>query len=131
MRIPWTRREQRWRDALCSACIPSSDLGRLPGFASVAAEEFWREVDAAAPPLLRVGLRGAVLGLALCPPVVIGRLATFDTLSAADQERVLTRVADSRWFLVRQLPVTIKLFTCFAYLREGAIRDRLDPEVRS
>ncbi len=130
MLVPWTRRERRWRDALCAAVIPPPADGELPGFSALSTGEFWREVDQVAPPLLRLGLRGAVLGLALCPPVVIGRLTTFDRLTPEEQDRVVTRVGQSRWFLARQLPMTLKLMACFAYLREADVRARIDRQGR-
>ena len=123
LRIPWTRAERRWRDALCAAVAPPLANGTLPDISGRMGEGFWSEVEAAAPPLLRLGLRGAVVGLALSPPLLVGRLTTFDRLTPDEQERVVTRVAGSRWFIARQLPLTLKLMVCFAYLR--------DPEVRA
>ena len=130
MHIPWTRAERRWRDALCAAVIPPPEDGALPGFAGRVDDGFWSEVETAAPPLLRLGLRGAVWGLALCPPLLVGRLTTFDRLDADEQERVVTRVSGSRWFIARQLPLTLKLMACFGYLRAPGVREAVDGQGR-
>ena len=63
--------------------------------------------------------------LTLSPLLVIGRPTTFDRLSAEDQQRVLDRVNDSSSYLARQLPLTIKLLSCFAYFRDGDVHDRV------
>lgn len=130
MALPWTGAERRWRNALCAAVVPPPDDGLLPGLGALPTDDFWREVEHAAPLLLRIGLRGAVLAISLCPPIVVGRLATFDHLPRHEQERVVERLAGSRFFLVRQLPTTLKLMACFAYLRDGDVRDRVDRQGR-
>ena len=126
MRIQWTALERRWRDALCAAMIPRADGGALPGVDAIDTSAFWDEVDRAAPELLRFGFRASVWALSLSPLVLIGKPTTFAHLAPADRDRVLGKVAGSRLYLVRQLPLTVKLMACFAYLRDDDVRARVE-----
>jgi len=126
MRIPWTTTEKRWRDSLCAAMIPDVDTGHLPGLHGVNLDSFWQEYERSAPGLLRFGFRAAVWALTFAPPALLGTVRTFESLNAEDRDRLLQKVANSRFYLVRQLPLTVKLTACFAYLRDDDIRDRLD-----
>ena len=126
MRIPWTALERRWRDALCAAMIPHAEGGALPGVGAVDAEQFWSEYERAAPELLRFGFRASVWALTWAPPLLLGKPKTFGQLKPADRDRVLERVARSRFYLIRQLPLTVKLLACFAYLRDDDVRARVE-----
>lgn len=108
------------------APAPGTDAP-LPGFAELDTTAFWAEVDRAAPPLLRLGLRVAVWVLTWLPIVLVGRLRTFPRLSAPEQDQLLCRAAASRWYLLRQLVTLLKALACFAYFREPAVRGRFGP----
>ena len=124
MRIPWTPWERRWRDALCAAMVPAA-TSTLPGLDSVDTAEFWREYERHAPELLRLGFRASVWALSLAPAVVLGKPTTFARLTTEDRDRLLEEVSASRFYLVRQLPMTVKLLSCFAYLRDDDVRARV------
>lgn len=126
MRLPWTALEKRWRDSLCVAMIPGVDGSALPGLDDVDTSEFWAEYERSAPPFLRFGFRASVWALTFAPPALLGRPRTFDQLSPEDRDRLLDKVAHCRFYLVRQLPLTIKLMACFAYLRDEHVRRRVD-----
>ena len=126
MRVPWTAVERRWRDALCGAMIPHAEGGALPGVDAIDAAEFWREYERAAPELLRLGFRASVWALTWAPPVLLGKPKTFARLAQPDRDRLLDKVARSRFYLVRQLPLTVKLLACFAYLRDDDVRARVE-----
>ena len=133
----WSARERRWRDALMAALIPvgppndgrpeQDPAGRLPGLAELDTTSFWADLDQAAPPLLRLGLRVAVWALTWMPLVLVGRLCTFPRLSPDAQDQLLSRAAASRWYLLRQLVTLLKALACFAYFREPAVRARFGP----
>lgn len=106
--------------------IPARADASLPGLGEVDTRAFWDEYEASAPELLRFGFRASVWALTLAPPILIGRLRTFDRLSAAERDQVLEKVAGSRSYLVRQLPLTVKLMACFAYLRDDDVRSRVE-----
>ena len=123
----WTRAEQRWRDTLLAALIPSGGSSGLPGLGDVDTESFWRIAEQTAPPLLRFALRLAVWVMTWLPLLVVGRARRFGGLSAAEQDRLLTRVASCRWYLLRQLVQTLRVMACSAYLRAPEVRLHFAP----
>ena len=126
MAIPWTPWEARWRDALCSAMVPDTTDPALPGLGDVDTAAFWDEYQRTAPALLRLGFRMSVWALTLAPPVLLGKPRTFARLAPEDRDRLLDKVTRSRFYLVRQLPLTVKLLSCFAYLRDDEVRARVE-----
>jgi len=122
MRLPWTRWERRWRDALCRAMV-APGAGQ-PGLAGVDSAGFWDEYERSSPGMLGIGFRASVWALDLAPLLSRGR--RFHRLPPAEQQAFLDRTAASRSYLVRQLPLTIKLMACFAYLHDPGVRDQLD-----
>lgn len=124
----WSERERRWRDALLTAVIPASALEpEQPGLAEVDTEPFWSEMERAAPPLLRLGLRVAVWVLTWAPLLLIGRARSFGRLADSEQDRLLEQASSSRWYLLRQLVMTLKAIACFAYFRAPTARRRFAP----
>lgn len=112
--------ERHWRDALLAAMIPPSEAGRLPGLGALDLTPFWLTYREAAPPLLRIGFRLAVLALTWLPVMLHGR--PFHRLPPDDQDRFLTRMAVSRSYVLRQLVTVVKLIACFAYGFDPAIQ---------
>ena len=108
--------ERRWRDAVL--------VGILPDLEGVDTRAFWPAFEAAAPPLLRLGLRGGVWVLTLSPVLLIGRPALFHRLSPEDRDRVVVAAAAHRWYGFRQVASVLKLIACFAYFRDPAGRGR-------
>lgn len=106
--------------------LPGDPGQPLPGLDSIDTEEFWREYERVAPELLRFGFRAAVWALTFSPPVVLGRPCTFEGLEPEDRDRLLERISSSRFYMLRQLPLTVKLLSCFAYLRDHSVRTRVD-----
>lgn len=120
--IGWTEPERRLRDALFDALLPGDPDSGLPALGSLDLHAFWEDLDRAAPPLLRFGLRAAVLALALLPLFILRVPRTFLGLDAAERQRFLERAATSTSFLVRQVLLTLKTVACLAYLRDPAVR---------
>jgi hypothetical protein len=87
---------------------------------------FWPAFRAAAPPLLRAGLRAAVWTLTLAGPLwFAGRFARFHRLDADARELVLQRAAGSRSYLARQLVNALKVVACFAWCADPGARRAL------
>ncbi len=126
MRIPWTKTELRWREALCAAMIPASSQGSLPGSGDIDTEDFWKEYEEAAPGLLRFGLRASVWALTFSPVAYLRTIKRFEQLTDAERDAVLRKMSQSQLYLIRQLPLTIKLMTCFAYLRDDDVRAQVE-----
>lgn len=118
--IPWAAFERRWLDALLAAMIPPS--AARPGLGDLDLAPFHAELGAAAPPLLRLGVRTATWVLTFAPPLLVGRLTLFGGLSPADRDRLLVRAYGSRSFLLRQLALTVKLAASFGYFRDPRAR---------
>ena len=110
--------------------IPRHPDGALPGVGDIDAGAFWEEYERSAPDLLRFGFRASVWALTLSPFVLIGVARTFLQLDADQRDRVLQKVSHSRFYLVRQLPLTVKLLACFAYLRDDEVRARVEELAR-
>lgn len=120
--IGWTDPERRLRDALFAALLPGDPESGLPSIAALDLRAFWEDLDRAAPPLLRFGLRGSVWALSLLPIVIVGVPRTFVGLDDEARQRFLDRAAGSGSFLVRQVLLTLKTVACLAYLRDPAVR---------
>lgn len=124
--LPWTPLERRWRDELFAALLPGDEQAGLPPLAALDLAPFWEELAVASPPLLRLGLRAATWALHFLPPVLLRVPRTFDGLSPAERDRFLTLAAGSDLFLLRQMTLTVKTLACMAYLRDPAVRARVD-----
>ena len=115
----WTRRERRWRDALLAAAVPPTE--RHPGLGAVDLTGFWKEYEAAAPPILKLGFRTSVWALTLAP-VALGEGAPLHRLPPERRDAVLARLSGSNNGLVRQLVLATKLVASFAYFSDGDVR---------
>lgn len=113
----WFGPERRLRDAVLGAMIPAH--GGRPGLGDRSMDAFWTTFAAAAPPLLRIGLRAAVWAVGL-RALLGGR--PFRWRDAAGRQAVLAALDGSRWYLVRQLANTLKVVACFAYGADPALR---------
>ena len=122
--IPWSQTERRWRDTLLGAMIPGAPERSLPALGDFDTRAFWRQFGRVAPPLVRLGIRVAVWVITLAPLFVIGKLSLFRKLKAPDRERVLRRLGDSRFYLLRQLVLAVKALACFAYFHQAPVRAR-------
>jgi len=125
MALPWLPMEQRWRDCLLAAVLPSEPATGRPGLGDLDPGDFWDRVRQVAPPLVLLGIRAAVWVLTWSPPLLLGRLRTFGGLSPEQQDALLVRAASSRWYPLRQLVDLLKLMACFAYFRHRAVREPL------
>lgn len=120
--IGWTAPERRLRDALLAAMIPGDPASGLPPLAAIDLTSFWADLDRAAPTLLRLGLRASVWALAILPVVILRAPRTFEALAAREQQRFLKLAAASRFYLVRQIVLTLKTIACLAYMRDPKVR---------
>ena len=119
----WFGFERKWCDALFGAMIPAA--GGRPGLGDLDLRAFWELFDEAAPALARLGLRAAVWILNLLP-LVFGRFRTFSSLDPAGRDAFLAAAAGSRFYLVRQLMMTLKTFAVFAYFQDPGVRKRYE-----
>ena len=118
--MKWLGFESRWRDALFGAMIPPS--GSRPGLANIDQTRFWGTLDQSAPPLVALGLRAAVWILTFMPCFMFKYLKPFNRLSADKKDEFISCATRSNWYLVRQLVMTVKAFSAFAYFSDPGVR---------
>ena len=120
----WFLFEQRWLAALVEAMIPADPAKDRPGVAAARLDEFAAVLDAAAPPILRFGLRASVWLLTWMTlwPAFGGR--PFHRLAADRRDAFLVWAGTTDAYLVRQLATTIKLIACFRYFDDPELRRR-------
>lgn len=110
----WTRIERKWLDALFSATL---------GVAAHVQKDFWIQFGAAAPAELRWGLRATTWLLTIMAFFSTGR--PFHWLSLERGAELMNDWNMSRWYLVRQLVMTLKVVACFEYLGRTDVRQEL------
>ena len=110
----WTRIERKWLDALFSATL---------GIDATIQIDFWIQFSDAAPSELRWGLRATTWVLTLMAVFATGR--PFHWLRLERGAELMSRWNMSRWYLVRQLVMTLKVVACFEYLGRADVRQEL------
>ncbi len=85
-------------------------------------EAFYRELFAAAPPVVAFGLRGAIWLFALLPLFLLARLRLFSGLLPEERDLLLTRASEHRFYFLRQAAMALKTFACMAYFRDPRVR---------
>jgi hypothetical protein len=114
--------ERRWMATLFDAIIPAgAHEGLALGARDVPHANLVGELCRYAPGQFLLGLRAAVWLAYLSP--LLSALRTFGGLDPARRVRHLERLADSRLYVLREVPMLLKMVACLAY---GAL-----PEVQS
>ena len=121
----WLSFEKRWLHNLLHALVPAQPGCQAPGLQTLDLAPFWLMLSAAAPPLLRLGLRASAWLLTWLPLLTPGFFRPFFLLSTDDRDRYLMQALNSRLFLVRQLVQTLKIVSCFALFRDPIARQAL------
>lgn len=116
--MSWFSFEERWRDQILATALPAR--GMRPGWADLDQGEFWHEYDRSAPILLRLGFRLAVWFVVAVALLTRGR--RFSCMNGGARDALLVEVANSRWYLVRQLAMTLKLVACLSYFKQPEVR---------
>ncbi len=122
----WLAFERRWCDLLLQAMLPAGQ--RQSGLAAVPMQGFWPRLRDAAPPMLRHGLRASVWALTWLPLLWPGYWRTFGGLDADGRDRFLVAAHHSRFFLLRQMVLVIKLMACLACFHHEPMRQGLDQQ---
>jgi hypothetical protein len=120
--LGWTYLEQRWVDAVIRASLPANPSTGHPGVGGVDLEEFWPSYMRRVPLHFRLGLRASTWVLGLWPIVTGRTLGTFVSLDDDGRDEVLQEVAESRFFVVRQIIFILKTTVGFAYFSDPDMR---------
>ncbi len=120
--MKWMRFERSWRDQVLAATLPRS--ASHPGLVDAECDEFWPEYRRRAPILLQLGLRAAVWMVVSYALVRYRR--SFTRLRVDRRDQLLADLANSRWYLIRQMTMTLKLVACLAFFRDPSMRKRFE-----
>ncbi len=108
--------ERRWLAAVFETILPSSADARLAiGAADVPMMRFVDDLWRVSSWRLRAAVRLALWVVALSPMVALGRARTFARLGPGERLACLRRLASSRVYLVRELPIVLKGIACLGY----------------
>ncbi len=115
--------ERRWLLTILAAMYPSGADERLPvGAADVPVRSFLDELWRYAPTETLLGVRLATWVISWSPLFTIGRPTTFARLREADRVRVLSRLASSRLYAIRELAEMLKMMGAFPYAGHEAVQ---------
>jgi hypothetical protein len=115
--------ERRWLVAIFDAIYPGAAVDTMPiGAGEAQLEPFVDDLFVHVPFQPALGIRIATWVILLCPLFVIGRPRTFVGLDQDDRERVLTRLAESRLWFVRELPALLKMVGALGYCALPAVQ---------
>ncbi|MCC6213847.1 MAG: hypothetical protein IT376_03195 [Polyangiaceae bacterium] len=123
--------ERRWLVELLAVVVPSgADPRARFGAADVPARAFVDDLLVSAPLEFVLGLRGCVWVLMLCPVFCGARFTTFLGLTPAERLRVLSALRESPSYVVRELPLLLKMVACLAVCGLPEVQGSLDLEPR-
>jgi hypothetical protein len=118
----WFGFEQRWRDELCRAALPSVEGRDLPAWTDLDPEVTWSRFDRMAPPALQRAWRVTVWVTTLRPLVRRGLPRPFGLLSPAEQATRLATMAERPSRVVAPLASLLRLVVCVAYVSDEGTR---------
>ena len=110
-----TALEKRWLLRILDAILPAGADPRLPGARELPLRGLIDDLDAAAPWTMRFALRAATWIVTWLGPALTGRPRTFGMLDVAERGRVLDELSRSRVYLIRELPLLLKMVGCLGY----------------
>lgn len=117
--------ECRWAEAVFGAIFPGSAEEGLAGIGTMNVVVFLSDVMRNLPRRAALGMRLAIWLVSLSPLILIGRLALFAGLTAADRERVLQRLATSPRYGLRSLILLLKTIGALLYASDDRVRARM------
>ncbi|MCB9661068.1 MAG: hypothetical protein R3B40_23910 [Polyangiales bacterium] len=109
--------ERRWLLRIFDAIYPANAPGGLRlGAADVPLEGLLADLRRHAPFDFMLGVRAAAWVVTLFGPLLIGRLRRFGSLLPNERADVLEGLAHHRLYLVRELPMLLKMVASLGYV---------------
>ena len=109
--------ERRWLLRIFDAIYPANAAGGLRlGAADVPLEGLLLDLQRSAPFDFMLGLRASAWVVTLFGPLLIGRPRPFGALSRDARAEVLEGLAHHRLYLVRELPMLLKMVASLGYV---------------
>ncbi len=100
-------------------------VGDIPGVADVGIDAFLAQVRRETTPLVWLGLVIAAVLFALSPILTVSVPLPSMLLPAGLRDRHADRVCSSRFYLLRQSIVLLKMYACLCWGQAPAVRARL------
>lgn len=118
--------ERRWLLTICDTIIPSDSHDELTAGASAAPlGAFFDDVFARSPVDMRAGIRAATWVITWLPLFWRLKLRPFGRLRREDRVALLTSLAGSRFYLVREIPNLLKIIACMGWSSMPAVQAQL------
>jgi hypothetical protein len=121
-----TKTERGWAHAAFETIFPGLE-GPAPMISveNMDVDSYLGEVTSNVPLKAAVGLRIAILIVALAPIFLMGRFATIRSLAREERERVVTKLLQSPQYAVRQLVMILKTIGAMLYAAHPSVRARM------
>jgi len=119
-----TRMERRWAVTALEAFAPPGDEGLVPKPGEVDWGGTLDEMLAIGTRLSAFGVRLAVWIATFAPWWILRRPRTLKGLDVPTRARVLSRLLESRIYIVRELMLLLKIVASTAFLGVASVRDR-------
>ncbi|RME04124.1 MAG: hypothetical protein D6812_04555 [Deltaproteobacteria bacterium] len=118
--------ERRWLLEIFEAILPGETNDRLElGARDLPMVAFLEDFLEHAPWRMRAGLRGALWVVQFSPLFLLGRPTLFTRLSNDEGARCLTRLGEHRAYLLRELPVLLKMVACMGFCAHPEVQRRI------
>ena len=109
--------ERRWLLRIFDAVYPrQTPGGPASGAADVPLEGLITDLGSHAPFDFMLGLRAATWVVTLFGPLLVGRLRRFGSLPVSERGEVLEGLAHSRLYLLREIPMLLKMVASLGYV---------------
>ncbi len=108
--------ERRWLLSIFDTMLPSGASEQLSlGARDLPLERFVADVEANVPGRILLGLRAATWLVTFAPLLLLRRFRRFPRLPRDDRLVLLDRLSHSRIYLLREIPVLLKMVACLGY----------------
>lgn len=108
--------ELRWAERIFDAVFPAGVEGGLAkGARDFPLRGLLVDVSRCAPRDFVFGLRAGIWLVTLAGPLLVGRLRRFGALSIDERAAVLQAMTESRFYLVREIPMLLKMVAGLGY----------------
>ena len=121
--------EKRWLLRIFDAVLPPGHGTLEIGARDVPLEGLIDDLFEVAPGQFSLGLRAATWVVTLFGPLLAGRLRTFGGLSREDRAAVLARLSTSRFYVLREIPMLLKMVACLGWGGMPEVQRRVGLEV--
>jgi len=120
------RFERRWLLRIFDAIYPAGTVDGLRlGASDVPLEGLLEDMVKRAPFDFVLGLRAGAWVVTLFGPLLAGRLRSFAGLSVTERGEVLESLAHSRLYLLREIPMLLKMVASLGYLGVPSVQREL------